>query len=60
MGSGEGMAMDAPFESSPPAAASRNLRLRNLAVGLCVAFLAALFYAIAIVKMGAYSLSPPP
>ncbi len=54
------MAMDAPFESSPPAAASRNLRLRNLAGGLCVAFLAALFYAIAIVKMGAHSLPPPP
>ena len=53
------MAMDAPFESSRPAA-SRNLRLRNLAVGLCVAFLGALFYAIAIVKMGAHSLPPPP
>ena len=51
--------MDRSFESSPPVAASRNLRLRNLAVGVCVAFLAALFYAIAIVKMGAYSLSPP-
>jgi hypothetical protein len=60
MGSGEGMAMDAPFESSPRAGASRNLRLRNVAVGLCVAFLAALFYAIAIVKMGAHSLPPPP
>jgi hypothetical protein len=60
MGSGEGMAMDAPLESSPPAAASRNLRMRNLAVGLSVAFLAALFYAIAIVKMGAYSLPSPP
>jgi hypothetical protein len=46
------MAIDAPFVSSPPARASRNLRLRNLAVGLCVGFLAALFYAIAIVKMG--------
>ena len=54
------MTIDAPIESSSPAAASRNLRLRNLAVGLCVACLAALFYAIAIVKMGAYSLSPPP
>jgi hypothetical protein len=52
--------MDAPFESSPPVAASRNQRLRNLAVGLCVAFLAGLFYAIAIVKMGAHSLPPPP
>ena len=54
------MAIDTSFESSPRAGASRNLRLRNLAVGLCVAFLAALFYAIAIVKMGAYSLPPPP
>jgi hypothetical protein len=44
---------------SSAAVASRNLRMRNLAVGLCVAFLAALFYAIAIVKMGAYSLPPP-
>jgi hypothetical protein len=52
--------MDAPLESSPPAAASRNLRMRNLAVGLSVAFLAALFYAVAIVKMGAYSLPSPP
>jgi hypothetical protein len=60
MGSGDGMAIDAPFESSPRAAASRNLRLRNAAVGLSVAFLAALFYAIAIVKMGAHSLPPPP
>ena len=55
------MAVDTSIDSSPPAAAaSRNLRLRNLAVGLCVAFLAGLFYAIAIVKMGAYSLPPPP
>ena len=54
------MAVDAPFESSPRAAASRNLRLRNAAVGVSVAFLAALFYAIAIVKMGAHSLPPPP
>ncbi len=51
--------MDAPLESSPRAAASRNLRRRNLAVGLCVGFLAVLFYAIAIVKMGAHSLPPP-
>ena len=49
--------MDAPFESSPPAVASRNLRLRNLAVGLCVAFLAALFYAIAIVKLSSPDLA---
>ena len=54
------MATDASFEPAPPATVSRNLRLRNLAVGVCVAFLAALFYAIAIVKMGAYSLPTPP
>jgi hypothetical protein len=60
MGSGEGMANNAPFESSPPAAASHNMRMRNLTVGICVAFLAALFYAIAIVKMAAYSLPSPP
>ncbi len=29
----------------------RNRRLRNVAIGLAVAFLAALFYAITIVKM---------
>lgn len=52
------MAMNAPLESSPPV--SRNLRLRNLAVGLSVAFLAALFYAIAIVKLGSHSLLPSP
>jgi hypothetical protein len=52
--------MDTPFESSRPAAASRNLRLRNLAVGLSIAFLAALFYAIAIVKVGSHVLPPPP
>jgi len=54
------MALNAPIESSPPATASRNLRMRNLTVGLCVAFLAALFYAIAIVKMGAHGLPAPP
>ena len=53
------MAVNAPLESSPPAA-SRNLRARNLAVGLGVAFLAALFYAIAIVKLGGQPLTPPP
>jgi len=52
------MAMDAPFEPSP-AAGSRNLRLRNLAVAVSVALLAALFYAVAIVKMGAHPLPPP-
>jgi hypothetical protein len=30
----------------------RNRRLRNIAIGLAVAFVAALFYAITIVKMG--------
>jgi hypothetical protein len=37
---------------------SRNLRRRNFAVGLSVAFLAALFYAIAIAKLGGHSLWP--
>ena len=32
-------------------AQQRNRRLRNIAIGLAVAFLAALFYAITIVKM---------
>jgi hypothetical protein len=50
------MAMNAPFESSAPAA-TRNLRLRNLAVGLSIGFLAALFYAIAMVKLASHS--PP-
>ena len=53
------MALPASLDSSR-SATSRNLRLRNLAVGLSVAFLAALFYAIAIVKMGDHSLLPPP
>lgn len=30
----------------------RNRKLRNLAIGLCVAFLAVLFYVITIVKVG--------
>ncbi len=30
----------------------RNRRLRNIAIGLAVAFVAGLFYAITIVKMG--------
>ncbi len=39
---------------APPltAAQQRNRRLRNVAIGLAVAFLAMLFYAITIVKMG--------
>ncbi len=32
--------------------ATRNRRRRNLAIGLAVAFLAVLFYAITIVKLG--------
>ena len=48
--------MSAP---TPTPAVSPNLRGRNLAVGLCVAFLAALFYAIAIAKLGAHGLPSP-
>ena len=52
--------MNAPFdESSLAVARVRNLRRRNLAIGLCVAFLAALFYAITIVKLGPEALRPP-
>ncbi len=36
----------------------RNRRRRNLAIGLSVAFLAALFYAITIVKLGPSALRP--
>jgi hypothetical protein len=38
----------------------RNRRRRNFAVGLSVAFLAALFYAITIVKLGPDALRPMP
>jgi hypothetical protein len=38
----------------------RNRRRRNLAIGLSVAFLAALFYAITIVKLGPNALRPLP
>ena len=38
----------------------RNRRLRNLAIGLSVGFLAALFYAITIVKLGPGVLRPEP
>jgi hypothetical protein len=38
----------------------RNRRLRNIAIGLAVAFLAALFYAITIVKIGPAILHPEP
>jgi hypothetical protein len=42
----------APSPGSPlTPAQQRNRRLRNIAIGLAVAFLAALFYAITIVKM---------
>ena len=53
------MALKASVDSSPSTGGSRNLRQRNLAVGVCVAFLAALFYAVAIVKLGGHSLLPP-
>jgi hypothetical protein len=38
----------------------RNRRLRNLAIGLSVGLLAALFYAITIVKLGPGILRPEP
>ena len=38
----------------------RNRRRRNFAIGLSVAFLAALFYAITIVKLGPSALRPMP
>ena len=43
------VASDPPPELTP--AQLRNRRLRNIAIGLSVAFLAALFYAITIVKL---------
>jgi hypothetical protein len=54
------------IEKMPPANAGltadqmRNRRRRNLAIGLSVAFLAALFYAITIVKLGPNALRPMP
>ena len=38
----------------------RNRRMRNIAIGLAVAFLAVLFYAITIVKIGPGVLRPEP
>ena len=38
----------------------RNRRRRNVAIGLCVSFLAVLFYAITIVKLGPNALRPMP
>jgi hypothetical protein len=38
----------------------RNRRLRNIAIGLAVAFVAALFYAITIVKIGPGVMRPEP
>jgi hypothetical protein len=38
----------------------RNRRLRNIAIGTCVALLAALFYAVTIVKLGPGVLRPEP
>jgi hypothetical protein len=55
-----------PTSLRPPAtrtltpAQLRNRRLRNIAIGLSVAFLAALFYAITIVKIGPGILRPEP
>ena len=39
---------------------ARNRRLRNIAIGLSVGLLAALFYAITIVKLGPGVLRPEP
>lgn len=39
---------------------ARNRRMRNIAIGLAVGFLAALFYAITIVKIGPGILRPGP
>jgi hypothetical protein len=51
-------------EKLPPdgltATQMRNRRRRNLAIGLSVAFLAALFYAITIAKLGPNALQPAP
>ena len=55
-----------PTSLRPPGAPTltpaqlRNRRLRNIAIGLSVAFLAALFYAITIVKIGPGILRPEP
>jgi hypothetical protein len=38
----------------------RNRRMRNIAIGVAVAFLAVLFYAITIVKIGPGVLRPEP
>ena len=45
------MAFDRRFPALTPAQL-RNRRLRNIAIALCVGFLAALFYALTIVRMG--------
>ena len=59
VGACKGMAM---IEKLPPAGLTaeqmRNRRRRNLAIGLSVAFLAALFYAITIAKLGSHALQP--
>jgi hypothetical protein len=39
---------------------ARNRRLRNIAIGLSVGLLAALFYAVTIVKLGPGILRPEP
>jgi hypothetical protein len=55
--------MDDRPRTPPPALTPkqlRNRRLRNLAIGISVALLAALFYAITIVKLGPGVLRPEP
>jgi hypothetical protein len=56
----------AMIESNPPEGVRltpqqlRNRRLRNIAIGVCVGLLAALFYAVTIVKLGPGVLRPEP
>ncbi len=45
------MSFDRRFPTLTPAQL-RNRRLRNIAIALCVGFLAVLFYALTIVRMG--------
>jgi hypothetical protein len=49
-----------PMPGGLTAAQLRNRRRRNVAIGLSIAFLAALFYAITIVKLGPNALQPSP
>ena len=53
---------DAPRDPFPPAltpAQAKSRRARNVAIGLGVAFLVALFYLVTIVKLGPAALQRP-